>query len=75
MGKLRDILIDRMVGDMSQVFTFKNASKPIEELNKMTMPKVDHAEKQIKDLMLQITTESRDHALPIAYIEQKIREL
>lgn len=75
MSKLRDILTDYMVGEMSQIFTFKNAGKPSKELMEMTMPKIDDAAAEVKILVLKLIEQSKDKDLPLHWLAGEINKL
>lgn len=72
---LRELLTDYMVGEMSQIFTFKNASKPSSELVAMTTPKVDAAEAEIKALVLNLIEQSKEKDLPLHWLTGEIKKL
>jgi hypothetical protein len=56
-SKLDDILIDRMVGDMTKILVPSNADKSVQELNNMVVPKMEQCRQQIKDLMHELIGE------------------
>lgn len=75
MSALRDILIERMVGDMTKILTFKNATKPPEELTKIVMPKVEAAEAEVKALVLNLIEQSKEKSLPLTWLAGEIKKL
>lgn len=66
MSALRDIMIERMVGDMTKILTFKNAAKSPDELRIMVMPKVEAAEAEVKALVLNLIEQRANLALTLA---------
>jgi hypothetical protein len=76
MSALRDIMIERMIGDMSKIFTFKNGvTKTPQELLDIAIPKIEAAESEVKDLVLNLIEQSKDKSLPLTWLTGEIKKL
>lgn len=76
MSALRDIMIERMIGDMSKIFTFKNGvTKTPQELLDIAIPKIEAAESDVKDLVLNLIEQSKDKSLPLTWLTGEIKKL
>lgn len=76
MSALRDIMIERMIGDMSKIFTFKNGvTKTPQELLDIAIPKIEAAESDVKDLVLNLIEQSKEKSLPLSWLTGEIKKL